>query len=121
MVRRTHRALISNAASSRQIAILDGFFRWNGEWQKKPLPKQGAPTWHLWPTSNSRANERWQTSQRINTDLPIIDITGDGADKWPSWRPNSILLEKPFQPAQLIGAVSQLRNDATPSRSWRPC
>src|SRR5260370_41890596 len=88
---------------------------------KRPLPKQGHLPGTCGQRQTSGQNERWQTCQRINTDLPIIDITGDGANKWPSWRPNSILLEKPFQPAQLIGAVSQVRNDATPSRSWRPC
>jgi hypothetical protein len=39
-------SVISNPASSRQIAILDGFFRWNGEWQKAPA-QTAAPAWHL--------------------------------------------------------------------------
>jgi hypothetical protein len=36
----------------------------------------------------SGQNERWQTCQRIDTGLPIIDMTGNDADKWPSRRPN---------------------------------
>ena len=67
----------------------------------------------------------WEVAKQareIDPEFPVIYMTGAGAGKWPSRGvPNSILLEKPFQPAQLIGAVSQLRNDATPSRSWRPC
>ena len=48
-------------------------------------------------------------------DLPIVYMTGDSADEWPSKGvPNSILLTKPFAPAQLVTAVSQLLNTATP-------
>ena len=49
-------------------------------------------------------------------DLPIVYMTGDSADEWPSKGvPNSILLTKPFAPAQLVTAVSQLLNSGTPS------
>ena len=48
-------------------------------------------------------------------DLPIVYMTGDSADEWPSKGvPNSILLTKPFAPAQLVTAVSQLLNSGTP-------
>jgi CheY-like chemotaxis protein len=48
-------------------------------------------------------------------DLPIVYMTGESADEWPSKGvPNSILLTKPFAPAQLVTAVSQLLNTATP-------
>ena len=48
-------------------------------------------------------------------DLPIVYMTGDSADEWPSKGvPNSILLTKPFAPAQLVTAVSQLLNTGTP-------
>ena len=47
-------------------------------------------------------------------DLPIVYMTGDSADEWPSKGvPNSILLTKPFAPAQLVTAVSQLLNTGT--------
>jgi hypothetical protein len=42
-------------------------------------------------------------------------MTGAGSDQWPSHGvPNSILLTKPFAPAQLVTAVSQLLNVGTP-------
>ena len=65
----------------------------------------------------SGQNERWQTCQRIDTDLPIIDMTGNDADKWPSRRPNQHPSGKALDPAQLICAVSQLRNGAAPRRT----
>jgi DNA-binding response OmpR family regulator len=50
-------------------------------------------------------------AREIDPEFPIIYMTGAGADKWPSRGvPNSILLEKPFAPAQLVTAVSQLLN-----------
>jgi len=50
-------------------------------------------------------------AREINPDVPIIYMTGDSASDWPSKGvPNSILLAKPFAPAQLITAVSQLLN-----------
>jgi hypothetical protein len=40
-------------------------------------------------------------------------MTGDAADEWASKGvPESILLHKPFAPAQLVTAVSQLLNAA---------
>jgi CheY-like chemotaxis protein len=49
-------------------------------------------------------------------DMPIIYMTGDSADEWASKGvPNSILLCKPFAPAQLVTAVAQLLNTGTPT------
>ncbi len=46
----------------------------------------------------------------------VLYITGAHADRWPSHGvPNSVLLTKPFAPAQLVTAVSQLLNDGTPT------
>jgi len=43
-------------------------------------------------------------------------MTGAAADDWGSEGvPNSILLKKPFAPAQLVTAVSQLVNAGSPS------
>ncbi len=54
-------------------------------------------------------------AREIDPEFPVIYMTGAGADKWPSRGvPNSILLEKPFAPAQLITAVSQLLISGTP-------
>ena len=55
-------------------------------------------------------------AREIDPDFPIIYMTGIGADQWPSHGvPNSLLLTKPFAPAQLITAVSQLLINATPT------
>jgi CheY-like chemotaxis protein len=49
-------------------------------------------------------------------DMPVIYMTGDSADEWASKGvPNSILLTKPFAPAQLVTAVAQLLNAGTPT------
>ena len=56
----------------------------------------------------------WELARRareIEPSFPIVYMTGAGADQWPSQGvPNSILLEKPFAPAQLVTAISQLLN-----------
>jgi hypothetical protein len=47
--------------------------------------------------------------------LPVVYITGASGNQWPSHGvPNSILLQKPFAPAQLVTAVSQLLNAVPP-------
>jgi DNA-binding response OmpR family regulator len=47
----------------------------------------------------------------IDAAFPVVYVTGAAADQWPSHGvPNSILLEKPFAPAQLVTAISQLLN-----------
>ena len=60
----------------------------------------------------------WQVAKaarEINPAFPIVYMTGAAAGDWPSHGvPNSILLEKPFAPAQLVTAVSQLLNAGTP-------
>ena len=44
-------------------------------------------------------------------EFPIVYMTGMAADEWASLGvPNSVLLTKPFAPAQLVTAVSQLLN-----------
>ena len=56
----------------------------------------------------------WEVARRareIDPAFPILYITGADADRWPSHGvPNSVLLTKPFAPAQLVTAVSQLLN-----------
>ncbi len=45
----------------------------------------------------------WDVAKRareLNPDMPVIYMTGAGADQWPSHGvPNSLLLQKPFAPA----------------------
>jgi CheY-like chemotaxis protein len=56
----------------------------------------------------------WEVARRareLDPAFPIVYITGAAADQWPSQGvPNSILLNKPFAPAQLVTAVSHLLN-----------
>jgi DNA-binding response OmpR family regulator len=58
----------------------------------------------------------WDVARRaraIMTSLLIIYITGSNADDWAvQGVPKSILLAKPFAPAQLVTAVAQLLNDS---------
>jgi DNA-binding response OmpR family regulator len=60
----------------------------------------------------------WDVARRaraINPVLPVVYITGANADEWAvQGVPNSIVLTKPFAPAQLITAVSQLLTEAPP-------
>jgi CheY-like chemotaxis protein len=47
----------------------------------------------------------------LDPEFPIIYMTGASADQWASQGvPNSILLTKPFAPAQLVTAIAQLLN-----------
>jgi len=48
--------------------------------------------------------------------FPIIYMSGAHADEWASKGvPNSIMLTKPFAPAQLVTAISQLLNSVPPT------
>ena len=61
----------------------------------------------------------WEVAKQareIDPAFPIIYMTGAAADQWASHGvPNSILLTKPFAPAQLVTAISNLLNSATPT------
>jgi CheY-like chemotaxis protein len=51
-------------------------------------------------------------AREIDPAFPIVYMTGAAAEQWASQGvPNSILLTKPFAPAQLVTAVSQLLNN----------
>ncbi|WP_345947072.1 MULTISPECIES: hypothetical protein [unclassified Bradyrhizobium] len=53
--------------------------------------------------------------------FPVIYMPGAAADHWASQGvPNSILLQKPFAPAQLVTAISQLLNQVPPYARMRP-
>ena len=54
--------------------------------------------------------------RQIDPAFPIVYMTGAAAEDWASEVvPNSILLKKPFAPAQLVTAVSQLLNTGSPT------
>jgi DNA-binding response OmpR family regulator len=50
-------------------------------------------------------------AREIDPDFPVVYVSGKDADDWASKGvPNSIMIAKPFAPAQLVTAVSQLLN-----------
>jgi DNA-binding response OmpR family regulator len=61
----------------------------------------------------------WEVAKRIREmapGFPVVYMTGGASDQWTSHGvPDSILLQKPFAPAQLVTAVSQLLNAAGPA------
>ena len=53
---------------------------------------------------------------RSTRHFPVIYMSGDSAEDWSSQGvPNSIMLSKPFAPAQLVTAVSQVLNSVPPT------
>jgi DNA-binding response OmpR family regulator len=50
-------------------------------------------------------------AREIDPNFPVIYTTGAAADQWAiQGVPNSLLLTKPFAPAQLVTAISNLLN-----------
>jgi len=64
-------------------------------------------------------SDGWEVARRareVNPDFPVVYMTGQHAEEWTSKGvPNSIMLAKPFAPAQLVTAVSQLLIKRTPT------
>jgi len=60
----------------------------------------------------------WEVARQareINSQFPVVYMSGASAADWPAKGvPNSMMLEKPFAPAQLVTAVAQLLNSGTP-------
>jgi CheY-like chemotaxis protein len=55
-------------------------------------------------------------AREIEPQFPVVYMSGIEADQWASKGvPNSIMLAKPFAPAQLVTAVSQLLNATPPA------
>jgi CheY-like chemotaxis protein len=58
----------------------------------------------------------WEVAKQareLDPNFPVVYMTGAAADQWPVHGvPNSILLTKPFAPAQLVTAISNLLNAA---------
>jgi CheY-like chemotaxis protein len=65
----------------------------------------------------------WDVARRareLRPDIPVIYMTGAHADEWTAMGvPQSLLIAKPFAPAQMVTAVSQLLN-AAGCRAARP-
>ncbi len=54
-------------------------------------------------------------AREIDPQFPVVYMSGKDAEDWASKGvPHSIMLAKPFAPAQLVTAVSQLLNTGTP-------
>ncbi|MDP2357915.1 MAG: response regulator [Beijerinckiaceae bacterium] len=54
--------------------------------------------------------------READSTFPIIYMSGAHAEEWASRGvPNSIMLSKPFAPAQLVTAISQLLNSVPPT------
>jgi CheY-like chemotaxis protein len=60
------------------------------------------------------ARTGWDVAKRareLRPNLPVIYTTGASADQWASHGvPNSVLVQKPFAPAQIVTAIAQLLN-----------
>ena len=56
-------------------------------------------------------------AREIDPRFPVVYMSGIEAEDWASKGvPNSIMLAKPFAPAQLVTAVSQLLNASPPAQ-----
>jgi DNA-binding response OmpR family regulator len=66
----------------------------------------------------------WDVAKRareLQPTLPVVYITGTDANDWASnGVPNSVLVAKPFAPAQIVTAISQLLNQGTTPELNRP-
>ena len=62
----------------------------------------------------------WEIARRARhpkPELPVVYMTGDSGAAWAAEGvPKSLLLQKPFAPAQAITALSTLLNEASTSR-----
>lgn len=53
-----------------------------------------------------------RAARQVDPDFPVVYMSGLAADDWKvQGVPNSIMLQKPFAPAQLVTALSQLLNN----------
>jgi DNA-binding response OmpR family regulator len=60
----------------------------------------------------------WAVAKRareLHPELPVVYVSGGHPNEWTSnGVPNSLMITKPFAPAQIVTAVSQLINAAPP-------
>ncbi|UFX47381.1 response regulator [Bradyrhizobium sp. 41S5] len=55
-------------------------------------------------------------AREIDPSFPVLYITGGGGDEWPTRGvPDSVLLNKPFSPDQLVAAVAKLLKNGAPA------
>ena len=59
-----------------------------------------------------------RAARETDPDFPVVYMTGAAADQWAVHGvPNSVLLKKPFAPAQLVTAISNLLNAGGPPQA----
>ncbi|MDE1934858.1 MAG: response regulator [Bradyrhizobium sp.] len=55
-----------------------------------------------------------RTARRIDPNLPVVYITGAAAERWETQGvPSSVLLKKPFAPADLVTVIRQLLDNGS--------
>ncbi|OKO69382.1 response regulator [Bradyrhizobium sp. NAS96.2] len=55
-------------------------------------------------------------AREIDPSFPVLYITGGGGDEWPTRGvPDSVLLNKPFSPDELVAAIAKLLKDGAPA------
>jgi DNA-binding response OmpR family regulator len=55
-------------------------------------------------------------AREANANVAVVYMSGDSAGQWTSQGvPNSLMLQKPFTPAQVVTAVASLLNQVAPS------
>jgi len=61
-----------------------------------------------------------RAAREIDPAMPVIYMTGTHGEEWASKGvPNSVLLSKPFAPAQLVTAIANLLNAAGPETATK--
>jgi DNA-binding response OmpR family regulator len=62
--------------------------------------------------------EGWEVARQareIEPEFPVVYMSGKSAEEWTvKGVPNSVMLAKPFAPAQLVAAIANLLNSGTP-------
>ena len=88
----------------------------NGDEAIAMLEKKDGPEYRALVTDidiGSKTNG-WEVAHRareLHPDLPVVYMTGAKAADWSAnGVPNSVLVTKPFAPAQIVTAISQLLN-----------
>jgi DNA-binding response OmpR family regulator len=62
-----------------------------------------------------------RAAREFDPTMPVVYMTGTHGDEWASKGvPNSVLLSKPFAPAQLVTAIANLLNASGPSAAAPP-
>jgi CheY-like chemotaxis protein len=57
-------------------------------------------------------------ARELKADLPVVYTTADSAGEWPAKGvPNSVVVQKPYAPAQLLTAISTLMTTADTNRT----